>query len=433
MIFLLLGLTASLLIFYMLANKRGVNFCEPVFLYLAATLVSILFVIANYNNWNVDKEFSQRTVLIIFSSEVLLLFGSISARVLYASLPKHKKKIYYEAKPICISRKMLFFSIAFVISSGAFYFIDLFRKSSLPFTGFISYMTLIRPMLKNNEISIGFLSIQLFNISKILAYLFTYIYIWNLVRFKSKNKRYLLIPTIYILISLLTSGRIYFIYYVIFSYTLYFLLLKKYIHFSLVKILKIIIGILAFLILIFVLFADLANIVGRNTSHTVFVQLSVYIGGPLVSFNKFINEFSILQPTYFGEETLIGIYQILGKVGITKITLNRHLEFIQFGNNWGNVYTAMRRYIHDYGIGVALFIVFILGFLYEFFYDIVSKRTYLSIRCILYAMWIYPIPMMIIDDLFISNLLGINTCFDLFYLLVLYKVLIPPNYIQKIN
>ena len=233
--------------------------------------------------------------------------------------------------------------------------------------------------------------------------------------------------------SLLTSGRIYFIYYAIFVYTLFFLLIKKNVRFSLRKIIKFIIYISIFLFFFFILFAVLANMVGRNTSHSIFVQLSVYIGGPLISFNKFVNSFNFSKPDYMGEETLIGIYQVLRKIGIIDVPLTRHLPFVQFGDNWGNVYTAMRRYIHDYGIIASMIIVSCIGFIYEFFYGLISKKTYLSLHCFLYAMWIYPIPMMIIDDLFLSNLLGINTIYDLFFLLLLYRIFIKKNYVERID
>ena len=433
MIWLLLGLNICLLLIYMLTNRKGINFCEPVFLLVVSTIISALFVIMNYHNWNVLEDFSLKTVTLFFGAEIFFLIGSISAKFLFASLPKRKRKLYYNYHPIIINKNIIALSFIFVIFSGIIYFFNLLQKSGLSYTGFISYMTLIRPMLKNNEISISFISLQLLNISKILAYIFSYIYIWNLITFKEKKYVYLLVPTIYIIVSLLTSGRIYFIYYAIFVYTLFFLLIKKNVRFSLRKIIKFIIYISIFLFFFFILFAVLANMVGRNTSHSIFVQLSVYIGGPLISFNKFVNSFNFSKPDYLVEETLIGIYQVLRKIGIIDVPLTRHLPFVQFGDNWGNVYTAMRRYIHDYGIIASMIIVSCIGFIYEFFYGLISKKTYLSLHCFLYAMWIYPIPMMIIDDLFLSNLLGINTIYDLFFLLLLYRIFIKKNYVERID
>ena len=166
MIWLLLGLNICLLLIYMLTNRKGINFCEPVFLLVVSTIISALFVIMNYHNWNVLEDFSLKTVTLFFGAEIFFLIGSISAKFLFASLPKRKRKLYY------INKNIIALSFIFVIFSGIIYFFNLLQKSGLSYTGFISYMTLIRPMLKNNEISISFISLQLLNISKILAYIF---------------------------------------------------------------------------------------------------------------------------------------------------------------------------------------------------------------------------------------------------------------------
>ena len=57
MIWLLLGLNICLLLIYMLTNRKGINFCEPVFLLVVSTIISALFVIMNYHNWNVLEDF----------------------------------------------------------------------------------------------------------------------------------------------------------------------------------------------------------------------------------------------------------------------------------------------------------------------------------------------------------------------------------------
>lgn len=175
MIWLLLGLNICLLLIYMLTNRKGINFCEPVFLLVVSTIISALFVIMNYHNWNVLEDFSLKTVTLFFGAEIFFLIGSISAKFLFASLPKRKRKLYYNYHPIIINKNIIALSFIFVIFSGIIYFFNLLQKSGLSYTGFISYMTLIRPMLKNNEISISFISLQLLNISKILAYIFSYV------------------------------------------------------------------------------------------------------------------------------------------------------------------------------------------------------------------------------------------------------------------
>ena len=54
--------------------------------------------------------------------------------------------------------------------------------------------------------------------------------------------------------------------------------------------------------------------------------------------------------TVFGEETLYGVTSVLRKLNLVNLKETvRHLEFVDFGDASGNVYTCLRRYINDYG------------------------------------------------------------------------------------
>lgn len=414
MIIILFLSISIILLIYSICERRKYTFSDPVFLLLSSNLMSIFFVVLNYDNWNVKENFSSKTVAIVVLSVLVFVFGSSLSSKLYKILPKKKliiKEDLYK-DPINIPKKWVIFFVFFISLSSVFYFITLLRKSSIPFWGFKDFMTTVRPLLKDNKISISFLSVQLLSISKMLAYIFTYSFFVNYIFFKQRNLGYLLIPFAYILMSLLTSGRIYIIYFVIYAFSLYFILNKN--KYS--NILKIVLKTFVFIFICLFLFGALANVVGRNTSHSIMEQLSIYIGGPLVSLDLYLKNLFITPTKYFGEETLIGVYQILNKLQITNIQLNRHLEYVQFGNNWGNVYTAIRRYIHDYGFFGSQILMFVMGAIYRFFYEIIISSKRFGKLDIFYSMLIYPIPMLIIDDLFLSNLLSINTVYDIIYI-----------------
>ena len=160
---------------------------------------------------------------------------------------------------------------------------------------------------------------------------------------------------------------------------------------------------------------------GRDSHHTLYEQISVYFGGPLISFDKFLSSYDLVRPDTFGEETLIGIYQLLTKIGITDISLNRHLEYIQFGENWGNVYSALRRYIFDYGYVYAIIIFGLIGFIYSYYFTKVCSTKRKKISYVIFAMLCYPVIMMPIDDVLLSSLLSINTVYDLVYVFLFYN------------
>ena len=422
------GLILQLLVIIIMIRKN-IDLSEPAFLFVAPFLLSTFFVILNYQRWHVEK-FSFTTVKIILLGALIWILGAILGKGLFYFIPKKRINISSANCKICIDDISYIISILIILVSAFFYLFGLVRNSGIAFSNLKSFMTVIRPMLKDNKISIGMISTQLFSICRALAYVFTFAFIWNFVKFKIKEFRYLLPVICYLIMSLLTSGRIYLIYYIIYAFTLFFLLAKTSNYYSLKDIVKVFIKIIFIIGIALVLFAALANIVGRNTQHSIFGQISVYVGGPLVSFDKFLSNPTSTKSAHFGQETLIGVYQVLGKLGLTDVELNRHLEYVQFGENWGNVYTAFRRYIHDFGFTSAYCLTGLISFVFTFAHEIVAKKRTVRIIYIIYAMLAYPIPMMVIDDVLLSSMLSINTIYDLIYVIIIYKCFIRTKFLS---
>lgn len=348
--------------------------------------------------------------------------GSLLANFIFLDVSK-KKNISFMNELISLNNKAVLISSIFIIFSMIIYVFFLIKNSGLSFNNMISFMNELRPLLKDNKVSINFICVQLFSISKAIAYIFIFIFVYDLVLFGKSFFKYLIPAILYIIFSLFTSGRIYLIYLVIFTLVMFFVLFDKY-QIKQYKSFKIILKCMVFALLALIMFALLANVVGRNTTHNSFTQLSVYIGGPLVSFDQYLDDFKFIKPEIFGQETLTGVYQFLNQLGLSDISLNRHLEFTNFGDNWGNVFTAARRYFHDYNFSGGYLIFFIIGFLYTWFYLYVKNKR-IGFHTILYAYLIYPVTMLIIDDVLLSSLLSINTLFEIFYLCVIAIILIP--------
>lgn len=433
MIWILLSTIVLLLIFFLIVRGRKLDFSEPTFLLLASMLLSILFVILNYEQWNVESELTFLTVIVIIVSIIFFIIGNFISKAIYASIPKKRLLLNTGYTKVLVNNLTCFMAVIFISFSAIYYLMQLRRSSGIGIGNFISFMTAIRPLLKENLISIGFIATQLFSISKAIAYIFTYIFMWNLIKAKIVQLKLLIIPLMYLLMSLLTSGRIYLIYYLIYAFSLYFLLSVRNRGYSVRTILKVIIRLFGGIFLVLIIFGLLANIVGRNTQHTIFEQISVYVGGPLISFAEFINYYDYHnRPAVFGEETLVGIYHLLNTLGVTTYQANRHLEFTQFGNNWGNIYTALRRYIYDYGIAVNMGIMTFIGLFYGFLHEVAVNEDKLSLKHIIYCMLLFPIPMMIIDETFMSTIISLNTVYDIFYIIIIYKV-ITTAYRKKVG
>lgn len=424
MIFIFLFVIIALLFLYILFNRCIIDFSDPIFLCFAGSILSVLLVIANYKNWDVKETFTIKTAAFLSVIQVVFLVGYFLSRMLYEALPKQVVHSQNRQQIIYISNGKIVASLLLVMVSGAMYFVTLLRNSGVSYTNYVMFMEELRPIIQNNEANIGILPIQMLALCKVTSYGFSYAFIWNFVSYKKVEKKLLLVPILYILVSLLTSGRNYFLEYIVYVYVTYFLLAKKKKHFTPIKVLGFIAKIVLSLAGVLVIFVLLANLVGRNTSHSFFTQISVYLGGPLISFSEYFNSFDKGSNQYFGQESLVGVYQFLDMLGITDAKLIRHLEFIQFGDNWGNVYTAFRRYINDFGIIGCCVVVFAISFLYEIIYQIVINKPFLMFGTFLLAMFMYPMAMMIIDDLLLSRVLSINTVLEIGYSIIVFGFLI---------
>lgn len=428
MIFVFLLVTIALLFLYVVFNKGTIDFCEPVFLYFSSTVLSAMLVIANFENWNVEEIFSTKATVFLILVQVVFFSGYFLARTFYESLPKKKIFCQIRNQIIYISDTKIIVSALIIVASGAVYFFALLKNTGVTYTNYILFMEELRPILQNNEANIGIFPIQMLAFCKVIAYGFSYVFIWNLIAYNKLERKILIIPVLYLLVSLLTSGRNYFLEYVIYVYVAYFLMAKKKIHFTPGKTIKLIIKIVFVLIGVLVTFVLLANIVGRNTNHSLFTQVSVYLGGPLISFCEYFNQFKAGNNVYFGQESLIGWYQFLDLIGVTDAKLVRHLEFIQFGDNWGNVYTSFRRYINDFGVIGCCLVVICISFFYEAIYKVVSHKPFLLFGSFLFLMFMYPVPMMVVDDLLLSRVLSINTFLEIGYSIVVFYFLVRRGY-----
>ena len=103
-------------------------------------------------------------------------------------------------------------------------------------------------------------------------------------------------------------------------------------------------------------------------------MVSVYTGMSIPSLDYWLNKAKDLS-TVFGEETLYGVTSVLRKLNLVHLKETvRHLEFVDFGDASGNVYTCLRRYINDYGYAGMLFMQGAVGAFYSLFYNNIKKR-----------------------------------------------------------
>lgn len=390
--------------FFMTLILFKFDMSSPSFMLCASYVMCSMMTALNYKAWGIVLSYN--TIFIVLFGILLFVLANLAGYYIYDKLPKKSVKRSI-VKEIYVPNRVYILSIILLCLSLIVYIVKISKIASLygNYGSIISMMENARKILTSENIGVGFLAQQLFNVSHVLTYIYLYLYIYNYFVLRKKYKKYLIPILLYCILSLMTTGRIYLLYFVTAFYTLFFIYNNNFNLNNFKKKFQIIVKAIFLVLSFLVLFGLLANVVGRNTTHSVWEQISIYLGGPLVALEKFLQNSIESRNKVWGSETFLGIYRILNQFGLSDITLTRHLEYVRFGNNWGNVYTAFRRYIHDFGIVGTFIIQIILGFSYGLFYRVIRNKFIFDKKVLIYIMFVYPIILHPIDDLFLSNVL----------------------------
>lgn len=113
--------------------------------------------------------------------------------------------------------------------------------------------------------------------------------------------------------------------------------------------------------------------VGRQIDEGPFDYVASYIGYSMVLFSRFLDAGDFPANGLFGSETFVGLYNFIGShFGITDFVYTNHLEWQYFqGIQLGNVYTAYRYWLHDFGTVGML----IMATLYGVFYSVIYGKA----------------------------------------------------------
>ena len=94
---------------------------------------------------------------------------------------------------------------------------------------------------------------------------------------------------------------------------------------------------------------------------------AIYLGGGIQLFDIYVKNPSV--PTAFGEESLIGIHQILSSLGFNANLRDTNLEYSSLGKGmFSNVYTFFRRPLHDFGFLGMIFFTILIALLFSWIY-----------------------------------------------------------------
>lgn len=439
-LFIAIILTIFFIAFSYMIN--GEDMLAPSFVILTIFLMSMLFNLVNYSNWNIQIGTSY--ILVIFFGFFVTVIAEIAGNIVGKKITI--KKPLANSYSIGISKKTVI-----IISVCMSVFSIIYFKEIMKIALVYGNMSLQSPLqaIRNAIYSVGSVA-DLDNgistwilhgtlVCKILAYIFIYIFAYkfffeNTIH-KIKNNLIYLIPcVIYLVQSVLSTSRSQILYFLVgtvyISYLMYYCkhgkinrkAKKKFIKYGLITIVSFCIA-----------FYILGFLTRKSDSLSFFNNISIYIGGSQVSLNNWLEKYKGIRTNYFGEESLVGLRKILFKLGFTDSYKVRHLEFITFGMDRGNVYTVFRRYISDFGYGGMCLMQFISTFILSSIYFFIKKRRQPNGMIIIFGYIAYSFAMEAIDELFFSSIIEISNFYILVYGYILYYFLIKRNLVCEKN
>lgn len=407
MIFVLFLLLLFMTWIIYLANQR--DLISPSVWLLIGYDVSVLFAIPNFSTWG---DISLKTFFVILLAIIMFILGNQFSR--HISLEGKNSTSMYIDNGLSFGSVVLLIFLAFLVFVA---FIDFRYISRLAYIGgFTSggsnFMTYARYAAQSEGAMPYSIYIPI-AIAQVIAYLVSYNLIVDVLDRQKRSNKALEICCIivYLAITVLSSGRTMLLNYIIFLLAITCISLQlrhgwtSYYNGKIVKygILAIAIIIVAFWLIDFFLRASM-----YGTQRTLWNQLSTYTSSGIYALNHFLENPSYASTTGH-YETLINIYSVLNRVGFHFEIGSNALEGYRFANVNTNIYTALRRYIHDFGyIGMTL-LMFIQGALYGYAYNVIKNGFSTKFGRIMYCTLIYAVVFNCIEERFLLNVVSLRT------------------------
>jgi oligosaccharide repeat unit polymerase len=388
--------------------------------------ISTFFAMLNVSNWRFT--IAPITVVVILISLMMLGAGEFLVHLIYY---KHKQYVPYMSpqKPIGIPFWVIFLLCSFLGVLLLHYYNETVRIAKYyGYTDGPLLLSYARQAIKDPEVNRDKIASLGTVLAKSSAYIFSFVFLYNAVFFKKNKIGYFLPVLIGMGFFALSAGRTEFIYLVMLWVVIggvFFMQKRQWKQRYNLKIVK-----FAFwgMILFLALFVFVGSFRNAKILEMPFVIISNYIGQSIPLLDDFI-----LHPrppdTYFGENTLFGIYGLLRKFGFDYPFFYAPYDFTDFNNLHGNVYSIIRRYLEDFGYFGLFSLMFSLGFFYSLLFFMVRRTR--DIRLLLYASIFYPIVEIAIEERFFMSVVGSGTVYIFILLSIFYFLFVNRKYLNE--
>jgi oligosaccharide repeat unit polymerase len=382
---------------------------SPAVIHIAVYMFSIFIAILNITIWHVDIR--PWTAFVIFTGLFVFLLGSMVA---IAGDKRNAMKVHKPSRELLAVPIVFYYITIFFISGSAliyYYYINQVAEVSSVSGATDTLLQAYRDAMVYGGV-VEPIYITLMNlISGSIALFYLMIYANNFT-LGDRRLKYL-IPVLLSCITLvISSNRIEFIYIAVAAIICFYLA-----HVRIkgktnnAKLVAVLCGVI---IAFFGIFLLLGNLTGKTQQQDSVVQnIAIYSGSSVVAFDDYLmpRRGDAVEP---GSETLYGIANIAKRLGFDMGgDKSRFLEQRYIGDMSvrTNIYTSLRRLVHDYGY-VGMYIVqFVAGFLISTLYLSIRRNYFKNIylATLIYVFLIQAIVVSFIEEKLIVNLFTFST------------------------
>ena len=375
-IYLFLILIILAIIYYYLFKEDvlSVSFISCIIYAISTLAAYISYKIEG--SWNY-VELHKQTAIYIIISVLCIGMGELLVRKL---VKKHDYMIE-EVKLIKVTKIKIIMCIAFLVLTFFLIYTNMSKiTNTTGLSKVINAYKLNSPMYNDskNIKQINVIYTQMYRVSIVIGIIFLYIYINNICyNYKLKyNYRFVIPIIISVFISMLLGGRSAIMRFIVAAFIFFMLINNKKKKIKLFKFIKIGIILLA---VVLPLFYALLGIIGQSTQNNFVDYMTFYLGSPIPGFDEYLQDYNKYEKIsqHFGENTFLGIQQILYKFNMIDYYNIYQSEWLDFGNGLkSNVFTGIKTYFQDFGIfGIVLFQT-LFGIVFSYLYEKAKNSNY---------------------------------------------------------
>lgn len=350
-IYLFLILIILAIIYYYIFKKDVLSIS---FISCSIYAISILAAYISYKiegSWNY-VEIHEQTVLYVIMSVLCIGVGELLVRKLWK---KRDKTIEEKAKLIKVTDIKIIICTFFLILTFFLIYMNMSKITNTTGLSKVINTYKVNSAMYNdskNIEQINFIYTQMYRVSIVIGIVFLYIYINNMCyNYKLKYNFKFVIPIIIsIFLSMLLGGRSAIMRFIVAAFIFFMVINSKK---KKIKLFKFIIIGLIILAIVLPLFYALLGIIGQSTQNNFVDYMTFYLGSPIPCFDEYLQNYYKYEKVsqHFGENTFVGLQQILYKFHIIDYYNIYQSEWLDFGNGLkSNVFTGIKTYFQDFGI-----------------------------------------------------------------------------------